>query len=354
MSAGPHQSEQVPLDARKASILKAIVSHYVRSGEPAGSRTLVERFDLGVSPATVRNDMAALEDGGYIYQPHTSAGRVPTDAGYRYFVDTWTSDVRLPAHEARRVRGFFGEPRWELEDSLRRTAALLSSLTASAAVVFAPALDRSTIRHVELIRLSGDRAMAVLVTDTGRVQNHVVLIPQPLGDLELLETGAMLNRITCGIPLEDVASTMRSNLERFPLEWREAVAAVAEALDEDLAQHDFERVFLEGASNILDEGKFSNLEAVRQVVGALEHRRLLLEVLADAFSFDDVRVRIGTENEIEEMQLCSVISATYGGEGHVLGSIGVVGPTRIDYRRNIAAVHEVASALGRMLTEIGI
>src|SRR5688572_5995010 len=129
------------IDDRKGAILRAIVSHYVRFGEPVGSKTVVERFRLGVSPATVRNDMSALEDAGLLYQPHTSAGRVPTDAGYRYFVNSLSEDVRLPASEARRIERFFGEPRWELEEALRQSASLLSSLTHHAAVVFAPVME---------------------------------------------------------------------------------------------------------------------------------------------------------------------------------------------------------------------
>ena len=220
-------SHDFGLDERKAAVLRAIVSHYVRSGEPVGSRTLVERFRLGVSPATVRNDMGALEDAGFIYQPHTSAGRIPTDAGYRFFVDVWGRNSRLPHGDAELVQSFFGEPRWELEESLRRTAALLSSLTHHAAVVFAPALDRSIVRHVELLRLAGDRAMVLLVTDTGRVENHVVLIPESLDNVQLEHTSDMLNRVVVDVPLEKAAATMAAQLERFPLELRDAVASVA-------------------------------------------------------------------------------------------------------------------------------
>ena len=348
------ETEHRPLDDRKARVLRALVSHYVRSGEPVGSKTLAERFRLGVSSATVRNEMAALEDAGFIYQPHTSAGRIPTDSGYRYFVDAWARDVKLPDQERRSIEQFFGEPRWELQDSLRRTAELLSHLTHHAAVVFAPALDRSVVRRVELVRLSGDRAMTLLVTDTGRVENHVVLIPEELDDVQLGHAAEMLNRLVDGVRLESAARTIRDGLDRFPLELRGAVAAVADVLDEELAAGEVEQVFLEGASNIVDEHKFADLETVRQVIGALEHRRLLLEVLADALSTESLSVRIGSENLAQEMQLCSVITAPYGSDAAAVGSLAVVGPTRMDYRKTIAAVHEVAGALGRMLSDLGV
>ena len=341
------------LDERKAAILRAIVSHYVSSGEPVGSKTIVERFNLAVSPATVRNEMGALEEAGYLRQPHTSAGRIPTDAGYRYFVDAWANQTRLPSREVARIHRFFDEPRWELEDALRKTASLLSAVTDHAAVVFAAGLDRNTVRHVELVRLSGDRAMVLLVTDTGRVANHLVQIPEPLDTVLLDHAADMLNRTVVGIPLESAADRIVSSIDRFPLELREAVSAVARALREEVSDRATERVFLEGTSNIVDEQKFADLEVVRQVIGALEHRRLVLEVLADALSTESVSVRIGPENSVEEMQFCSVVTAPYGAEGNVLGSLAVVGPTRMDYRRTIAAVHEIASSLGRMLGELG-
>jgi heat-inducible transcriptional repressor len=342
------------LDERKAAILRAIVSHYVRSGEPVGSKTVVERFNLGVSAATVRNEMALLEDAGFLSQPHTSAGRIPTDAGYRYFVDAWTRHPRLPAAEAYTVRRFFAEPRFELEDALQKTASLLSRLTDHAAVVFAEALDRNVVRHVELVRLAGDKAMVLLVTDTGRVANHLVLIPDALDDVQLEHTADMLNRVVVGAALEGAPRMMASALERFPLELREAVATVARALEEELAERATERLFLEGTSNIVDETKFADIETVRQVIEALEHRRLLLEVLAHGLASDAVSVRIGTENMLEEMQLCSIITAPYGAVGGVAGSLAVVGPTRMDYQRTVAAVHEVALSLGRMLHELGV
>jgi heat-inducible transcriptional repressor len=305
-----------------------------------------------VSPATVRNDMMALEEAGYLYQPHTSAGRIPTDAGYRYFVDSWAADVRLPATESQRIRRFFGEPRWELEDSLRQTASLLSSLTHHAAVVFAPALDRSTVRHVELVRLATGRAMVVLVTDTGRVENHMFPVAEGTTDRQIDALAKRLNKIAVGSPLESVAASLAT--EQLPPELADLADEVGRVLRAEHDAKEGERVFLEGASNIVDEQSFADLETVRQVIGALEHRRLVLEVLADALGSNQVSVRIGSENPVAEMQFCSVVTAPYGTDEAALGSIGVVGPTRMDYRRTMAAVYEVSAHLGRMLTELGM
>jgi heat-inducible transcriptional repressor len=342
------------LDDRKAAILRAIVSHYVRFGEPVGSKTLVTGYGLSVSPATVRNEMMALEEAGFIYQPHTSAGRIPTDTGYRHFVDTFDEDIRLSAPEARRIQHFFGEPRWELEDALRQTATFLSSLTDHAAVVFAPALDRSVVRHVELVRLAGGRAMLVVVTDTGRVENHVISVTDAVDEFQLDEAAELLRRLLIDVPLERASAVLLEGVERLPLEYRELASTVAATLVEKLTEREGNRVFLEGTSNIVDEQKFADLETVRQVIGALEHRRLMLEVVAEGLSVGGVSVRIGAENHVEGMQFCSVITASYGTGDTAIGSLGVVGPTRMDYRRTIAAVHEVSSNLGSMLSSLGI
>jgi heat-inducible transcriptional repressor len=338
-----------PLDERKARVLRAIVSHYVSSGEPVGSKTIAAEYDLGVSSATVRNDMSALEEAGYIYQPHTSAGRIPTDAGYRFFVNEFASDAKLPPSETRRIRSFFTEPRWELEDALRQTASLLSRFTDHAAVVFAPALERSVVRHIELVSLGGDRVMLVVVADTGRVENHIMVVPDALDPVQLERTAEMLNRVVVGTPLDGAAKRILDDVERFPLELRPTAERAARLLEEQLAHRESERMYLEGTSNIVDEEKFADLETVRGVIGALEHRRVLLELLADAISIDRVEVRIGSEIPVHEMQHCSVITAPYRAEGGPIGSLGIVGPTRMDYRRTMAAVWEVADSLGRML-----
>jgi len=347
-------SSDVGLDERKASILRAAVSHYVRSGEPVGSKTLVEHYRLGVSPATVRAEMSQLEELGYLYQPHTSAGRIPTDSGYRYFVDFWADQASLPTDEARRIREFFGEPRWELEDALRKTAGLLSELTHDAAVVFAPSLDRSVVRHVELISLAGGRAMLVLVTDTGRVENHVVWGPEAIDGVHLDHASEMLNRLVVGVALVRAAKTIAETLDRFPLELRGTVAAVADVLNEEMTKSASDRVFLEGTSNIVDEHKFADLGTVRHVIDALEQGGRVLEILVEEAGPRRLRVRIGSENPAAEMQLCSIISAAYGSEDNVVGRLAVIGPTRMDYRRGMAAVNEVSANLGRMLTGLEI
>ena len=338
------------LDQRKATVQRALVGHYVRSVEPVGSKTLVEKYDLKVSSATVRNDLAALEDAGLIYQPHTSAGRIPTDAGYRLFVDSMESESKLAPQEARRIRQFFQEPRWALEDALRETATLLSRMTSHAALVFAPALDRSLVRDLHLVDLGNRRVMLVIVTDAGRVENHVVLLEEELDRDALDDAAEMLNKIVTGTLLDDAGAAIAAAADRFPLELRSVAASVSTLLVDEMARREGERVFLEGTSNIVDEQKFSDLETVRQVIGALEHRRLLLEMLAEGIAASGVSVRIGAENPELGFASCAVVTAPYGSLNNPIGSLGVIGPTRMDYGRTIAAVYEIAEQLGRLVT----
>jgi heat-inducible transcriptional repressor len=343
-------TETTPLDDRKSAILRALVSHYVTTGEPVGSKTLVERFKLGISPATARHEMGLLEESGFIYQPHTSAGRIPTDVGYRHFVDSLSIGSRLSPGDARRIRRFFVEPRWEFEDALRQTASLLSALTDHAAVVFAPAVDRSIVRDLELVGLVAGRAMVVVVTDMGRVENHVVLVDDTLIQSELDAAAMALKRLVVGVELDASARVIENSLQSLPEDLRELGMKVAAGLAQETVQREAERLFLEGTSTMVDGGKFPDLETVKQVVGALEHRRVVLEVLAESLAAPSVSVRIGAENQSQEMQACSVVTAPYGAEDRTIGSLGVVGPTRMDYRRIIGAVREVAGNLGRMLT----
>jgi heat-inducible transcriptional repressor len=293
--------------------------------------------------------MVALEEAGYISQPHTSAGRVPTDSGYRFFVDAYGAGARLSARHAESVAMFFGEPRWELEDALRQTAALLSRITDHAALVLAPTLHRSMIRRADVVQLGPGRLMTVLVADTGRVDNHMIRVSETISSEDAEDITAILNQVLLDTPLDSAPVTIVSEIERFG-ELGPAVSEIARVLGKGLVERDADRFFLDGTSNIVDEHKFSDLSTVRQVIGALEHRRVLLEAVAEALAEDAVSVRIGSENPLAEMQFCSVVAAPYGTPDESVGMLGVVGPTRMDYRRTIAAVYAVASNLGRMLT----
>jgi len=337
----------VNAEERRFQVLRAIVADYVSTQEPVGSKTLVERHNLGVSSATVRNDMAALEEDGYIAQPHTSAGRIPTDKGYRRFVDR-ISDVKpLSVPERRAIHSFLGGA-LDLDDVLRRSVRLLAQLTRQVAVVQYPTLTRSTVRHVELVALTPARLMLVLITDSGRVDQRMVDLGDVLAEDSVSRIRAMLNAAVVGRRLSEASVLVAELPDAAPNDLRDPVTTLSMVLIDALVEHPEERLVLGGTANLTrNVADFPG--SLRQVLEALEEQVVVLKLLASARSPGTVRISIGEENEAEEMRSTSVVSIGYGPGETLLGGMGVVGPTRMDYPGTIAAVHAVARYVGEIL-----
>jgi heat-inducible transcriptional repressor len=319
----------------------------VSTQEPVGSKTLVERHNLGVSSATVRNDMAVLEEDGYIAQPHTSAGRIPTDKGYRRFVDR-ISDVKpLSGAERRAIQSFLGGA-LDLDDVLRRSVRLLAQLTRQVAVVQYPTLTRSTVRHVELVPLTPARLMLVLITDSGRVDQRMVDLGDVVTEESVARIRTMLNAAMVGRRLTEASVLVAELPGDAPGDLREPVTTLAMVLIDALVEHPEERLVLGGTGNLTrNVADFPG--SLRTVLEALEEQVVVLKLLASARSPGTVRISIGEENEAEEMRSTSVVSIGYGPGETLLGGMGVVGPTRMDYPGTIAAVHAVARYVGEIL-----
>ncbi|HEX2299361.1 MAG TPA: heat-inducible transcriptional repressor HrcA [Pseudonocardiaceae bacterium] len=334
-------------DDRRFDVLRAIVADYVATHEPVASRTLVERHNLGVSSATIRNDMVALEEEGYITQPHTSAGRIPTDKGYRLFVDRLSEVKPLSAAERRAVQSFL-EGGMDLDDVLRRSVRLLAQLTRQVAVIQYPTLSRSTVRHLEVLAVSPARLMLVLITDSGRVDQRLVDLGDVISDEQVANLRAMLNHALAGRRLADASAMVAELPEHTPVELRDAMTRTATVLIETLVEHPEERLVLGGTAN-LTRNAADFPRSLRQVLEALEEQVVVLKLLAAARDAATITVRIGEENEAEEMWDTSVVSIGYASHGTVLGGMGVVGPTRMDYPGTIAAVRAVARYVGDIL-----
>ncbi|MDT7630214.1 MAG: heat-inducible transcriptional repressor [Pseudonocardiales bacterium] len=334
-------------EERRFEVLRAIVADYVSTQEPVGSKTLVERHNLGVSSATVRNDMAVLEEDGYIAQPHTSAGRIPTDKGYRRFVDR-ISDVKpLSGAERRAIQSFLGGA-MDLDDVLRRSVRLLAQLTRQVAVVQYPTLTRSTVRHVELVPLTPARLMLVLITDSGRVDQRMVDLGDVVTEESVARIRTMLNAAMVGRRLTEASVLVAELPGDAPGDLREPVTTLAMVLIDALVEHPEERLVLGGTGNLTrNVADFPG--SLRTVLEALEEQVVVLKLLASARSPGTVRISIGEENEAEEMRSTSVVSIGYGPGETLLGGMGVVGPTRMDYPGTIAAVHAVARYVGEIL-----
>jgi heat-inducible transcriptional repressor len=334
-------------EARKLAVLRAIVEDYVATEEPVGSKALVERHGLGVSPATVRNDMAALEEEGFITQPHTSAGRVPTDKGYRLFVDRLTTVKPMTVAEKRAIATIL-DGAVDLDDVVQRSVRLLAQLTRQVAVVQYPTLSRSTVRHVELVALSSTRLLVVLILSTGRVEQRLVELDTELSEQELADLRSRVIVAAVGSTIAEAANALR---EIVPERDGDVTAAVVDTLVEAMSDHrSDERIAVGGAANLARFGENFDT-AVRPLLEALEEHVVLLKLLGEAHTGGMITVRIGHEGPYQELASTSVVATGYGPGDEALATLGVVGPTRMDYPGSMAAVRAVARYVSRILDE---
>jgi heat-inducible transcriptional repressor len=337
------------LDDRKLEVLRAIVEDYVATQEPVGSKALVERHRLGVSSATVRNDMAVLEEEGYLRQPHTSAGRVPTDKGYRLFVDRLSRIKPLSPAERRAIERFLlGAV--DLDDVVHRTVRLLAQLTRQVAMVQYPSLTRSRLRHLELVPVSTTRLMVVMITDTGRVEQRVLELPGPLDHDQVGELRSLLNERLGGLQLAETPPIVAALPEQVRPELTGAMTNLTTVLLETLVERAEERIALAGTANLARAGLLDFSGTIRPILEALEEDLILLKLFGQVHG-SVTHVRIGDENEIEDLRSTSVVTTGYGPGATVVGGLGVLGPTRMDYPATIATVRAVARYVGEVLAQ---
>ena len=329
--------------SRRLEILRAIVDEYVATQEPVGSKALAENHNLGVSPATIRNEMAVLEEEGLITQPHTSAGRIPTDLGYRMFVDQLSNVKPLSAPERRAIETFL-EGALDLDDVVMRTVKLLADVTKQVAVVQYPSLVKSRVRHVELVLLSSVRTMLILITDTGRVEQRVIELATEVDDEFLNLMRVKLNNSIAGQRLPDVADKLSALMDSLNQSDRRNMAVVISTLIEMALEKPEEKVVLAGTANLTRFRQDFSAQ-IHPILEALEEQVVLLRLLGGASS--GVQVRIGSEQSEVNLQETSVISMGYG----EVGALGVIGPTRMDYASSMAAVSAVANYVSRYLQE---
>ncbi|OIH96281.1 heat-inducible transcriptional repressor HrcA [Curtobacterium sp. MCBA15_001] len=335
---------------RSLEVLKAIVRDYVASREPVGSKTIVERHAFGVSAATIRNDMALLEDEQLIIAPHTSSGRVPTDKGYRLFVDHLAAARPLSSAQRQAIETFLGASN-DLDDVLSRTVRLLSQLTNQVALVQYPSMVRARVQHVELVRLGDTRLMVVLITDTARVEQRVVETDVELDESALVELRAVLNGAAVGLLLTDVPTALRAVPAQIRPASQTLAGVVVATLIEQVGSGRQDRLLMAGAANLAkSESDFSG--GLFPVLEAIEEQVTLLRLFGE-MQLDDAAVtaRIGVENAEYGLDATSIVAGGYLAAGGEVARLGVLGPTRMDYGSNMAAVRAVARYLSRLLGE---
>jgi heat-inducible transcriptional repressor len=332
------------LDERKASILQAVVEEYIETAQPVGSSHLVKAASVGVSSATVRNEMAVLEREGYLVQPHTSAGRIPTDKGYRFFVDHLTGPGALPPAQRQMVGDFFATAHGELEQMLHDTSRLLSILTDYAAVVaIGPGREDAVIRSIQLVALSDRVVLLVVVLSSGAVEKRTLELDADLDDGRVAAATSHLAAHLSGATLGEVGSLPPTGDVRTDTVVDASLSALVGGHDPEP-----EHVFVGGASRMASA--FDAVETVRQVLTTLEQQYVVVTLLRDVID-RGLTVAIGTETGLEQLAKCALVVAPYEVEGASAGTIGVLGPTRMKYSQALAAVSVVSQRLGRRLSE---
>lgn len=335
------------LNSRRATVLRALVREYIASVQPVSSKALVDRYDLGCSSATVRNELAALEETGYVYQPHVSAGRIPTDTGYRAFVDGVAGSAALPAEETDAIHERYAALAREMVDVLRETPALLSALTNYVAVVAAPRLRRARIRRVSVVPLAPRRALVVVVTDSGQVADRQVDFGPEAGAALLAEVERAVNALLDGMMGDDV-ERLRDGVAADAGPLAAVMSRVLVEVVDCLGETDDDRVVTGGVSALLAQPEFAEPAAVRPLLDLLEDGLSVLGAISESLSQESMTVRIGTENRTGALKRVSFVASRYG-DGDTGGVVGVIGPTRMDYPRVMASVRVVSDALSEVL-----
>lgn len=329
--------------------MRAVVREYVKTGQPVASRTLVDCYRLQVSAATIRNDMSVLEELGYIVQPHTSAGRIPTDLGYRWFVDNWpgTAWPEITEAERRAIDLVLDAEFRGLEYTLDSTSQVLSKLTEAAGIALAPPQRKNVLRRLELFGRDPRRATMLLIARSGEVEQAVVEFSQDKTDDDLGDIARALNAVLVGVAFDKLAQTVREQQETSVDQ-----LSVAQEIDEVIAAGSSQRIFKGGTANILSGRAFSDLQTVHEIVDVLEHPMVLSSMLSQASGLTTMLVLIGQEVPVEQMRTCTVIFAPYDAGADRQGSIGIIGPTRMDYPHTMAAVEAVARRLSSLLESL--
>ncbi|HEU4756711.1 MAG TPA: heat-inducible transcriptional repressor HrcA [Agromyces sp.] len=334
---------------RSLAVLRAIVQDYVASREPVGSKTIVERHHFGVSAATIRNDMAVLEEEELIAAPHTSSGRIPTDKGYRVFVDQ-LADIRpLTTAQRQAIETFLGESN-DLDELLARTVRLVSQLTRQLAVVQYPSFQRARVRHVELVSLAPTRVLCILISDTGQVEQRLAELDQAVDEETLGRLRNRLNEVAAGLTMADAATALSAETETADRAHAEVLRTLAATLADQAKFTRSDRLVVAGAANLVrTEQDFAG--NILGVIEAIEEQVVLLKLFGEMASEEGIVVSIGRENAAYGLGETSVVSSSFAIPGRDVSRLGIVGPTRMDYSASMAAVRAVARYLSRTLGE---
>ena len=333
------------LDERKTKILEAIISNYLETGEPVGSRTISKYTDLNLSSATIRNEMSDLEEMGYILQPHTSAGRIPSDKGYRFYVDRIMADKEKTVSE---MKDLMIERADKMELVLKQVVKVLASNTNYAAMVSAPSYHRSKIKFIQLSQVDAEQILAVVVVEGNIVKNKIIEVREALDNETILKLNMLLNTNLNGLSLEEINLGMISKLKEQAGIHSDIVSEVLDAVAEAIKVEDDLEIYTSGATNIFKYPELSDSERASELINTFEEKKPLTELVQGALAGETntgIQVYIGNETPVQAMKDCSVITATYELEEGMQGTIGIIGPKRMDYEKSLNAMKTLMAQL---------
>jgi heat-inducible transcriptional repressor len=342
-------SELNRVPERAQRILHDLIDEYITNGCPVGSQTLAQRGSIDLSAATLRNVMAELEEMGYLFQPHVSAGRIPTEKALRFYVDTILEVRSLTMSEKKMIREKYTYDQMELSDLLKETSQVLSEISKNISVVVMPKFITTVFKLIEFVNLGRDRILVIFVSQSGVVQNRVIAVDEEMPQLELDNYARYLNELLKGLTLQEVKNKILEEMQKeknsYDLLMSKALALSKKALD----SNDEAEVYVEGMLNLLEYPEFAEVKTMKRILHAIEEKQRLLKLLNKALAAKGVQIFIGSENELQDMEGCSLVTAPYAKKNQILGALGVIGPTRMDYERIIPIVDYTAKIVSRML-----
>lgn len=337
------------LTERQRLILGAIVEDYIRSAEPIGSRSISKREGIGFSPATIRNEMADLEELGYLEQPHTSAGRIPSTKGYRFYVDHLIQKDAFNDIDTNLIRNYVTGEMHRLEQVIQNAATVLSNLTNYTSILLGPELFSNSLQHFGLVPLSETSAVAIIVTNTGVVENRTITLPPDVSMDEMQYITNILNAKLTGVPMFQLKAKLYSEvgqeLERYAHQFEKIIKVIEEALIEG----DEHRIFMSGTTNMLKQPEFKDVDKAKGLLDMLDEAPTILKLFQA--SPQGIQVKIGQEFDNKAMTDCTFITATYQLDGQVLGTLGILGPTRMEYAKVIRYLETVSRDMGFLLSK---
>ena len=339
------------LGTRKLKILQAIIDDYIRTAEPVGSRTLAKKYGLGISSATIRNEMSDLEDMGFLEQPHTSAGRVPSDKAYRLYVDKLMKVRSLDQREAEYIRETYESTLDQIEQIIFHTAEILSEVTNYTSLAMAPRLSKVTIRHIQLVQVDGEFALLVIVTSSGILRDTLIRIPEGINNDYLSRVSNILNEQFRGKTIDQIDTEDLANIRDKFLKNRKFFSSLLDILIQRFRESEKREVYLGGMTNIFNFPEYQDIIRAQSFLNLMEEKDLLYDILSNSTD-DGVWVSIGSENSYDELHDCSIVTATYSLEDRVLGTIGLIGPTRMEYSKTVSVMDYMGKALSRYLTKL--